>query len=141
VEDGLAWLSARHAEAAGPWQLIREALGETVQPAELQLSSQALGNRLACCLVDDSSHAETGPAGGAHADAQQVPTASNGQASSEPGSDDSRELLLARPSGGIGEALQVYVLRPAMQPASAVQLKVIRPNHYSCLYSRRLITY
>ena len=123
VEAGLASLSARHAGEAGPRQLAREALTATFRPAQLQLSSQALGNRLACCRVVNDSRTGTDAASGAFADAQQAPKVSDAHMAPARRS-DGEELLLARPSGAIGEVLQVYVLRPPMRSAPAVQLEV-----------------
>jgi len=138
VEAGLKQLSARHASEAGPQQLVREDLQADSQESELRLCAQAPGNRLACCRV---LGAHTEPAVATTHGADQTDDGAAGHLASGAQRDHADAdgtsahgscrdlLLLARPSGSIGECLQVYVLEASSpgEPAAKLEVRTLLP--------------
>ena len=133
VEAGVKQLSVRHASEVGPQQLVRDALKEDSQESELRLSAQAPGNRLACCRVhgvhrevaaaapQGAKQTGDGAAGHLASGAERDHADADGGSAHESCQD---LLLLARPSGSIGEHLQVYVLQGSSPREPAVKLEV-----------------
>ena len=142
VKAGLAHLSASYAADAGPKQLAREGLQADSHPSELHVSGRAPGDCLACCRVP-SGHVEIAATAHAAAQPPDPDRAATGHADARHGRDqtDAEDehrpdlLLLARPTGAVGESLQVYVLQrpPDSQPAAHLEVRAVLMNLLECL--------